>query len=406
MNLHPSTQQVTERLQLALTNGHFQSELQPVGQKLLAHLRKPTQISVMGFNGVGKSSLIKMILGTEDILLPQSVAISELVFGSSPRVTFEGPRNGVSHHANNLETHDIPEGTLRVVQELPLDQLKGKSLVEFNLPARTDHQKIILDWAIETTDILIWCTQNFDAREAALWEAIPDRLKDHSLLALTKADRMQMQGALKVQSARFEQELAEEFLGMFPVATKQAISARDGEVVTQTELWANSGGQALMDGLKRQINSGKMADIDQADMLLARAKRAQGATKVTNGTAPCSANRPTVPSHADTDKISKDEMLKNALSNLDDCAQTMGDTSGQDALSGKDVLAQALQAIQTLNSILSQTEDPAVAYLKNDASECEQLVLLLQLENTDAAANDALTALLQLKKELAQEAYA
>jgi len=266
----PDFKDTTERLQLALNDDMVPHAFLKAGRDLLAHLTRPTQIAVLGFAGVGKTSVLNMIL--RDAVMPDlgAVPIIELVHGEHVRVTYE-PLTAPAERRDGLASREtMPLRTFRVIQELPLPQLERCNLIEVNIPEDAGQQTDLLDWVTQKANVAIWCAETFDDRDSKIWSTVPDRLKDHSFLALTKADRLQMKGLLADQVSRFESQFADEFLCLYPVATKQAMAACASGTVTRARLWQESGGKALADGVAREIATGKLADRDHADVLLSR----------------------------------------------------------------------------------------------------------------------------------------
>ena len=412
----PHLQDMTERLQLALNDDRLPREFLNVGKQLLAHLTEPTQIAVFGLPSSGKTSLLNIIL--RETVMPdlQNVPIIELVHGKTARVTYEALTATATRRDGVATQADIPPRTFRVIQELPLPQLEDKSLIEINVPEDFGQRSDLLEWAAKKAHIAIWCSENFDDRECAIWSCVPDRLKDHSFLALTKADRLQMKGVLAEQVSRFQEQFADEFLCLFPVATKQASAACASGTVTSAGLWKASGGKALADGIDREIATARLADRDHADVLLTRigfATRPQtahpenrNAAKPQTVSAPersqvAPAARPPTP--AATPQMGRDEAIEMALSLLQNCANEMlADGTDQQTLPPEHILDQCTQAAQALATLLmdTQPDDPEIGALRENALESEQVIMLLQLERSPTAASDAITVLLQLKKEM------
>jgi hypothetical protein len=101
------------------------------------------------------------------------------------------------------------------------------------------------------------------------------------------------------------------------------------------------------------------------------------------------------------------EAVETALTLLQDCADAMTrDVTGMPQPAH--VLAQSAQTAQALATLFMDAgaEDPKINAVREDVLESEQVIMLLQLEGTPAAAGDAVTALLQLKKEMAEVAFA
>ena len=69
------------RLRHAIDGGALPQDRIEFGRQLLAHLAKPTQITVMGLPGSGKTSLVNMLIGKRLVPDLEQVAIIELAHG-------------------------------------------------------------------------------------------------------------------------------------------------------------------------------------------------------------------------------------------------------------------------------------------------------------------------------------
>lgn len=390
--------QTAQRLEHALEEGRVPASQTDMAARLLEGLQRPTQIAAFGMPKAGKTSLLNMILGHDAMPVLNGVAVVELSYGDTAAGRFESSNGETSQFQGVVTQGLMPEDTLQVVQELPLDALRGKQLVEINFTDLLSPQSELLEWATQNADIAVWCSPDFNEDEAAIWSAVPERLKDNGFLALTQADKLHMQGLLAQRVARFEQDHADEFLGLYPIATKQGAAARaEGEIVDQS-LWKASGCKALTEALEALVVSGKQADADHADVLLARLNIPFPEAKAT--TAPA----PTAPA-TDFNPMARAEAIETALSVLQTGADAMmakSETIPEPAA----ILEHCAETSQALAALLmdSAPDDPALNALRDDAVECEQMIQLLQLERTDEAARDAVSVLLQIKKEMSQVA--
>lgn len=403
------------RLRHALTEQLLPGDFAAMGEAVLDHLTKPTQITAIGRPGAGKTSLLNMILGTPDLPDLPNLRIVELTFGPSPRFKVETTAAAPETHDGIANAELLPEDAIRVIQEMPREALRNRCFAEANLPQDPAALQEVLDWLAETTDITLWCTQKFDSLEAAVWAKAPQALKDHSFLVLTKADQLQMKNALKAETERFEQTLADDFLELCPLATKQAAAARATGAVTNPELWVASGGKALLNRLAQQVGSGQAADLDYAEMLLAQvADRMpdvlpEPVSKMSPERSEQEAASASEPHVSDLEPMNKGEALDTALRILQDCAEDMGAPQANAKPPEPETIlthsAQAAQALATLLMDVNADDEPLSA-LRDGVMESEQLIMLLQLEGTEAAAGDAVTTLLQLKKNVAEVAFA
>lgn len=389
-----------KRLEVAVTDRLLDGDILGVGRTLLEHLQKPTQITAVGQPGSGKSSLVRMLLGGMDLPSLSGVTIFELRGGDAETVEYEDLTGAVQTSDGRATDLDLPDNLFRVIQTLPLPHLAERRLADVTWPSDKSLQSRVMDWLVETSDITVWCSEDFDDAERARWGRFPESLKDHGFLALTKADQLQMKGTLSTQTASFEEQDCEDFLALYPVASKQAIAAHKDGVVEDASLWAASGGKALYEGLAHQIDIARRADLDYADMLLARLPEIK--VEDTPATEPAPAAR-------ETERLApmqRTEAVETALTILQDCADGM--SVGDATPEPKDVLSQSAQAAQALATLFMDAgaEDPQVNAIRDGVLESEQMIMLLQLEGTETAACDAVGALLQLKKEMSEVAYA
>jgi len=399
------------RLRHAIDGGALPQDRIEFGRQLLAHLAKPTQITVMGLPGSGKTSLVNMLIGKRLVPDLEQVAIIELAHGETARIRFT-LRDGSSRDVQGtLDQIDIPEGTVRITQSLPDPTLKDTSFAEINLPTAPAAQTDLLTWAAGHSDIAIWCSPKFDPQQHAIWSSMPDALKDNSFLALTMADRLHMSGRLTAETRRFEHLYADEFLCLYPVATKQALAARQDGRVVDADLWKASGGRAFLDGIQRQIESGRMADLDHADMLLeqfrliATAEPTPPSEPATPVAAPKAITDPGTEGLRQVAQHKTQDPVAAALQLLQHCADDMlKSCAGSSPADPEMILDRCAKTAQTLSRLMSDTlsEDPRYATMCEDISEGEQMILLFQVEHGETAASDAVTVLLQIKKDLSE----
>lgn len=444
MTVSPDMPQMTpiaDRLEHALGDGKLPPHMQDWGRQLLSHLRKPVQVVVMGLPGSGKSTLVNMLVGERVIPKTRPVPVIEIAGGTAPKVVFELEDGTMQRQAGLLDSVEIPAGAIRARQELPQAQLARQTFVEVDLRGSFGYQKSIVNWVVQWADIVLWATQDFDETEQELWSAVPDEIKDRSFLVLTMADQQLMRGTLMDRIAALEELVAEEFLGLYPIATIQAIAARSTGERANATLWKSSGGMELMSVVQRQIALGREADLDRAHMLLNRyapetavprgarpAPRAPASgpdAAATGGASGTPDPRRTPPSPEPSAAAAKtaaqaatgsgaaprpaqgQAIFGDALGLLQDRADRMfGALSRTDGENPDSVLQECLDAANALNDLFASADpaDAALRALQEDAEESAEMMLLFQLEKGEDAAADAVTLLMQLKKDLAQRA--
>ena len=108
--------------------------------------------------------------------------------------------------------------------EHPLPSLGNIALIEVVTDGTDEDLALAVEWAAGRTDIALWCTQEFGPAEQAAWKAVPDALKDHSFLVVTKADLLVAAGMLVEQISVLTEMVADDFHSFFPVATLQFLN--------------------------------------------------------------------------------------------------------------------------------------------------------------------------------------
>jgi len=216
-----------------------------------------------------------------------------------------------------------------------------------------------------------------------------------------------MRGVLPETIARLSPIVADEFLGLYPVATIQGITAQtSGETINQS-LWASCGGRPLVDLVQKQVKQGRSADIDRARVFMDRlALRANQFVQADDLSSP-TALAPIEPQQAKTPDLGADaqtlELLSEAVDLLQQQAGIMLDTvDSSDDLDPDAILEGCTEAFASLAELLEipSADDPAACAMREDVQEGEEMLMLFQLERGEDAALDAVTLLLQMRKEL------
>ncbi|WIY25853.1 P-loop NTPase family protein [Parasedimentitalea psychrophila] len=392
------------QLQQALSQQGLPQEYFDWGQQLLQRLDKPVQVMVIGYPGSGKSTVIDMMLGQSVICrhaaaIPAHITapIIEVCYGPEARIEIEAPDGRTSWHPGTLAQTALPPDTVRLRQELPGTRLQTHSFVEISLSGSAEQNHNILQRAARHADVILWCSEGFTPAEQSLWATVPDAKKDHSFLVLTMADRQIMRGTLTSLLAGLDGFAAEQFLGVYPLAAVQAITAQTADHTVNAQLWQSSGGRQLARDVQKQVELGRASDVDQAEMLV-RQFAPKVADQQWQQTPPAPKPDPT-PQNTPTDAF-----LHTALDLLQGRArQMLAETDG--AANADAILSTCMDTVKDLSKTLlaSQNRSPQVQAALDGAQDGEELLILFQLERGEDAAIDAVTLLLQLKREIADD---
>ncbi|OED50724.1 hypothetical protein AB838_00930 [Rhodobacteraceae bacterium (ex Bugula neritina AB1)] len=390
------------QLEQTLSAGQLPSEICGWGSQLLQRLRQPVRVAVAGSPGSGKSALIDMLLSRVVIGRSGNGLLIDVCHGAREQVEIETAAGQRLQLPGLLAQQELPQDARRVRQTLPDPRLRWHSFRELPLAGPQAAQHEMLQQAAASADIFLWCSQDFSGAEQALWAAMPDSTKDHSFLVLTMADRQVMRGTLPAVIEALQPVAAEEFLGVYPVAAIQGLTARSAET-PQDGLWRSSGGKQLAEDVQRQVQLGRASDVDQAELLIRQfggtlpPQSTPAATVTTQGPA---ASAPAVSRAAP-----QTACLAAALDQLQTGAQAMlAEAEAAGGAQAGPVLANCMEMIRSLSQSLDTLPAGAAAEAARTAvQDGEEMLMLCQLEQDENAAVDAVTLLIQLKKELMED---
>ena len=202
--------------------------------------RKP-RIALMGEFSAGKSTLSNLLMGVRP--LPEKVTATRLspvwiTHGTQDpfRMGVDGTTAPVS--IDNLE--DIPvEETRYISLSIEADILEVCDLIDFPGISDPNMSSDVWERMLPEVDAVLWCThanQAWRQSEAAVWENMPDMVRENSILLITRFDKLTNDRDRSRVLKRVLRETDGQFGGTFPVSLLQAIQA--GE---DYELWDASG---------------------------------------------------------------------------------------------------------------------------------------------------------------------
>lgn len=256
---------IVQRLQACFDNKALPDTARQRAQTLFESLSQPVTVAVLGPSGTGKSALINLLLKKR--LIPDTARYNVLKLVHGDRFDAE-----VSFEDGRLEAVDEEDfsdiGTAdHISVAAPFDVLKELTLIEAS--GHNGKVEAAIDEAVESADLVLWCTNTFKEKEQKLWNRISYRFRDHGYLVLTKADKLARTRKLAEVLAELAPHAESEFAGLMPVATLQALKALSCNPMDE-DLWAGSGGDGLLARIQEHVRKGRQADLDQAELFLAR----------------------------------------------------------------------------------------------------------------------------------------
>ena len=382
---------ILQMLRAAVESDAIPDQSRTKGAQILDRLTSPIRLSILGHPKSGKSQILNLIAG--EVLIPNGVRLPtlELVWGEERTMTLH-LLGGIQDKRDEITLDKLRRTDIEMIRiTAPLQVLKKVSILEVVTRGTAEDEREGVSWAVDRSDMVLWCSQEFTPAEQWLWSAVPDRLKDHGFLVLTKADELIRAKTLANRMGELQDIVNEEFHSLIPVATLQGIDAVTDPAGLDQEAFLASGGRALTTAVMRHIEHGRRADLDNALLFLNRFGSMVPQIAAPQAPAP-------VPSPA---PVSTSAELRAALSYLNERCANLNGEIGTD--SPEVILEHCVDTADMLVDMVTDVQGAgAVAFAQNEVLDASEMMLLMQLEKGDGPAADAVTLLLQLRRTLEQ----
>ncbi|MEM9786661.1 MAG: dynamin family protein [Pseudomonadota bacterium] len=195
--------------------------------------RKP-RIALMGEFSAGKSTLSNLLMGARP--LPEKVTATRLspVWMSQGtdtpyRIDVDGSTEPIS--IDDLEAVPVDE-TFAIRLFIDADILSVCDLIDFPGISDPNMSSDVWERMLPEVDAVIWCThatQAWRQSEAAVWENMPDAVRQHSILLVTRFDKLTTDRDRSRVIKRVTRETDGHFSGIYPVSLLQALAAGEDQ---------------------------------------------------------------------------------------------------------------------------------------------------------------------------------
>ncbi len=239
---------------MALDRNHTRTFSDEQLARLSAWSERRPCVTLMGEFSAGKSTLLNFLI--EENLLPTRATATELppvwfTYGSTGHhwVTAEGDRRELD--LSRLDS--VPRDARYIRIYLQAEVLEHCDVID--TPGISDPNLATESWrfAAGRSDMILWCTsatQAWRETERATWVALPERLRKHSVLVVTRADKLLTDLDKEKVARRMIRETNGLFSDMVFMATPDAVRAKADLAEQGTSpLWEASGAGHLLDVL-------------------------------------------------------------------------------------------------------------------------------------------------------------
>ncbi len=223
--------------------------------------RSLPSVAVIGEFRSGRSSLINALAGMA------AVPASHRVQVPYPVLITHAPRSSLALElidrrrvaADWESVAGTPSHSVRRLHlGLPADALKSVRLID--TPAYASSESVrderVLG-ACRRADVVVWCTpavQAWKASERDAWLAMPKRVRERGILAVTYRDLVSSEHDLQRLAARIRAEAGPHFASVVMVASTEAVrAAAQPAEDRRAALWQASGGAKLAAAVKAMI---------------------------------------------------------------------------------------------------------------------------------------------------------
>ncbi len=378
MNQASATPDVVARLRAATEATALPEKARHRATQILARLNAPVRVVLAGFPSSGKAHLVNTLVGEavlpEATLLPtvsirwDKVAGTTLTMPDGLKLEFEGPLNGP----------DVAQAAFAQLRR-PIEILRRISILNIVAEANAAEQLAALRWAQPRTDIALWCTNGLGKLERSIWSNAPEEIKDHAYL---------VQNTNEMSDLPIAED--EDFRAVFPIGT------------------GGRGADALIAEILKLADIGRQADMDAAQLFL---NRYYSSPDTAPGAAPAMAEAPATYSAATPASQSAmpegpDEMSPVLRTVCETGFELLRDTGrkllSKQEIEARDILEGCTATVTKLTDVIASEEDdgdPGLVAVGDLVMEAESQLVLLEIEADEAAAADAVTLLLQLRRD-------
>lgn len=216
------------------------------------------RLALMGEFSAGKSTLLNFLI--EENVLPTRATATELPpvwFSHGSNGSYWLGEDGVRNQISVEELSKVPPSAKYVRLFVEAEILEHCDVID--TPGISDPNLAVETWRVAAgyANMVLWCTsatQAWRQTERSAWLSLPERLRKHSILVVTRSDKLTTEVDRDKVARRMAREAEEHFAGTVFMSTPNAVHAK-AELANgqETPLWNESGAGPLLDMLASRL---------------------------------------------------------------------------------------------------------------------------------------------------------
>lgn len=267
MNAIIPSNDTAKRLRDAIEDGVLQGTDADRAEQFISRLKSPVRVAIMGPRRSGKSSVLNLLAGAHVAQAGLTLPTLQLTYGPT-KTTCVSPK-GERRTVLGTNPEDFAKGRpIFIEMQRDLSALQTVALLEVVADGTLEQRAKAVSWASKRCDIAIWCTSTFDAEEQAVWSRMPDALRKHAYLVLTRADELGDATSVRNRLQSLNEVAANNFATLRPIAAPMGLRAILDNGNIEPSDFAKSGAQALVEDILGKVNAGRQKVRDAAQALL------------------------------------------------------------------------------------------------------------------------------------------
>lgn len=250
--------QTAARLDQALKSGRLSSSAEEIAGQCLKRMESPLRLSVLGTNPIFTNRLLNMLVGSKVVDPNAGHVTMQVLHNDRPAavaIYADETRKTYKDDEIALAFEGAPS-RVRIGYDLP--SLKKVSFLRVTADTTAGLAQSIR-WSILPSDVVLWCGDEFGLEELSIWQALPQRIRDHSYLV------QPLTGQVSADT------LAESgFVDLLRIDPRAAMAARERPNGVDKTAFKNAGGTEIVRTIKKEIELSQQAALDAAQVILLR----------------------------------------------------------------------------------------------------------------------------------------